>query len=274
MIFDDIYPTSPLDKIIQLYRLRHFVIPKQLIISSKPYPPRPENCIAFYPRGFELTQDNEGSVKRSRSVISGQYTHLINRRSSPDEFLMILVVFKPGALHRITGIPFYELNDTHIDLESVYPKEGSRVNERLSSCSSYSEMIIVIERFLLDIYNNSRVGCKPFDPVFDLILSAENKYPLQYLANQACLSPRQFERKAYQYLGVSPRFFSRIVRFNKSYEMRLKNPGLDWLSIAVACNYHDYQHLSKDYKELTNATPNKLFAAESKVLERSLGLQK
>lgn len=276
MLFKDFLPTPPLDNLVQIYRLRHFVIPNNIVIPAKPYPPRPENCIAFYLRGFEVTRHlhDEKSFLKPRSVITGQYTHRIDRISSPVEFLMIQVVFKPGALFRLTGIPFNEMQNTHVDLESVFPKEGRMVNDRLGSCNNYREMIMIVEKFLVEIHLKIKVPSRTYDEVFNLLLASQTKYSLKWLASQSCLSTRQFERKSNQYLGICPQLFARIVRFNQSYELRLKKPGLDWLSIAVACDYHDYQHLVRDFKEFTQVTPNMLFAAESKVLERALGLNK
>jgi transcriptional regulator GlxA family with amidase domain len=119
-----------------------------------------------------------------------------------------------------------------------------------------------------------KIITRPADEVFNTINTWNMKHSLGWLANQACLSPRQFERKAYQFLGITPQLFARIVRFNESYNMRLKSPQADWFSIAVRCGYHDYQHLVRDYKQFASTTPNNLFIAESKVVERALGLNK
>ena len=276
MIFKDISPALPLDPIVQLYRLRHFIIPKNLIIHPKPYTPKPEQCMTFYARGYEINEivGSNQKIKKPRSVLSGQYTYTVNKFSGNSEFLMILVVFKPGALHKLTGIPFSELVNQHIDLEDVFPKEAVMVNERLSSCSDYQEMISIIETFLISLLRKQKIITRPADEVFNTINTWNMNHSLSWLANQACLSPRQFERKAYQFLGITPQLFARIVRFNESYKMRLKSPQSDWFSIAVNCGYHDYQHLVRDYKQFASTTPNNLFAAESKVLERALGLNK
>lgn len=70
-----------------------------------------------------------------------------------------------------------------------------------------------------------------------------------------CLSLRQYERKFVERMGVSPRYFSKVTRFENAFRMKNKEPHLDWLSIAIRCGYHDYQHLVKSYKEFTNQTP-------------------
>lgn len=276
MIFKDCYPAPALQHLVQIYRLRHFVIPDHLTITAKPYPTRPEQCIAFYIRGFERTEiPSQNSTKnKPRSVITGQYTERINRFSGSSDFLMIQVVFLPGALYRLTGIPSYEIQNGCLDLEDVFPAAVRDVNERLQQCNGYHQMITAIESFLLAVHKKIKVEERPADEIFRMMLYQPTIHSIDWLAKEACLSPRQFERKAADYIGISPKLFTRISRFVQSYDMRLKHPQLDWLSIAVACHYHDYQHLAKDYKEFAGASPNKLFAAESDALERRLGLNR
>jgi AraC-like DNA-binding protein len=275
MIFKDFMPIAPLRAHVEKFRLRHFIIPEGLQPVAKPFTPKPEQCIAFYPRGFELTNvyAQNTCVIKPRSVMSGQYTSRIDRSSISKEFIMIQVVFKPGALHKLTGIPAYELVNNHFDLEDIFYKEVRETNERLSSCEAYEDMFNIVEAFLFLLITKQKIQNLPADEVFPLIANQPHRYSLKWLASQACLSPRQFERKAQQYVGVSPQLFARIGRFNRSYEMKEKEKALDWLSIAVACGYHDYQHLAKDYLAFAANTPNQLFNAESKSLERILGLK-
>lgn len=235
MIFKDIYPAPPLDQFVQLFRIRHFIIPPNITVHPKPYTPRPEQCMTFYARGYEVTEVSSlpEKIRKPRSVMSGQYTQMINRYACSLEFLMILVVFKPGALHRLTGISFNELVNQHVDLEDVFPAEGRLVNERLNSCSDYHEMLSIIQRFLISLIFKQKISFRPCDEAFDIINTGKSNYSLAWLANQACLSPRQFERISKEYLGISPQLFARLARFNESYKMRLLSPKEDWLSIAL-----------------------------------------
>jgi len=275
MIFKDFHPSPQLEEFVEVYHLRHFVFSSNKKLPFKPYPPRPEQCIAFYPRGSEFTElvPDGVQIKKPRSVITGQFTNRINRYTT-NEFMILIVVFKPGALHRLTGMSFQTLMNNHVDLESVFPIETRKVNERLNSSNEYAEMISIIEAYLLTMAKNIKVESRPADQVLMLVGNKPQKYSLDWLAREACLSPRQLERKFYQYLGVCPKTFARVVRFDQSYKMRLKYPNDDWLSIAVACGYHDYQHMVRDYKEFGSATPNVLFDEEHKAPERMLGLNK
>lgn len=86
--------------------------------------------------------------QRPPSIITGQYTFRTNRHIAKD-FIVLIVEFQPGVLYRITGIPLYELTNTDLDAEAVFPGEIKSVNRRLNSCADYDEMIAIVETFLL-----------------------------------------------------------------------------------------------------------------------------
>ena len=275
MIFQDIAPSERLRDFIQVIRIRHFIIPETTVIFPKPYPTRPEHCIVFYPRGYEVTRCSLTGLSRRRptAVVSGQYTHRIDRYSGTHEILMILVVLKPGVLHRITGIPFTELTNTHIDLEDLFPWLFKDTLHRPEDSISYTEMLRIVEQTLWQLVNRQKISVQPIDRIIDSIL-VSNKHSIDEIAFKACLSSRQLLRKFESYVGVGPKLFTRIVRFNRTYFKKLDRNSVDWLDLALSEGYTDYQHLVRDYREFAGLTPKQLFIEESKVLERALGLNK
>lgn len=69
-----------------------------------------------------------------------------------------------------------------------------------------------------------------------------------------------------------PSCLKRVIRFDKVFRYKNSNPQFDWLRIAVACDYHDYQHLVKEYKDFTGFTPVVFHEIENKAPERAFGL--
>ena len=84
------------------------------------------------------------------------------------------------------------------------------------------------------------------------------------LVKQANLSNRQFERAFKDRMGVSPKFFSRLVRFGKAWLLKENNPGLTWTQVAHECNYFDQMHLIRDFKEFAKTNPREISAAFEK----------
>lgn len=276
MIARDVQPAPELRKYIYRHRIRHFYFDSSVTAPIKPFPPRPEQCIVFYPRGVETTQhaSNGIRVQRPRSVITGQFTERIDRLITTPEFLMISVEFRPGALHRLTGINFAELANKCVDAEAVFSPELQAINSRLSAASSYEEMIMIIEEFLKALVTKSSRPLIASDCILDEMVHSGEILSVDQLSRKAYLSPRQLERKVLERIGVCPKTFLKLSRFNKSLLIRLAHPERNWFSIAIESGYSDYQHLVREYKTYAGATPNLFISEEFRSPGRVLGLNK
>lgn len=274
MIFQEIQPRVELSSIIRLIRIRHFQIPRHVQAPSKPYPVRAEQCITFYPRGKERTEivNEQKSIVRPRSVLTGQLTSRINRNCTDNDFLMIMVVLQPGVLYRLTGISAAEATNQHIDLSLIWRQETIDLEDLLACSLDYAQMIAHVEDFFVARMKNMQNIARPIEAVFSLMQQAGQNNSLSEWAGQACLSIRQFERLCYLYLGVSPKYYSRVVRFYRALDLKQANKQFDWLRIAMDLGYHDYQHLAKDFQDFASASPQTFMQQASRPLEKILGL--
>ncbi|MBJ6108479.1 AraC family transcriptional regulator [Hymenobacter sp. BT523] len=272
MIFQDFLPRPELREYVACYHLRHFVFRPGEAVPFKPYPPRPEQCLSFFPRDAQRVEypAEQRWVTQPRAVLVGQPTQRVNLHVGRD-FLALIVVFRPGALFRLTGLPTGELTGTHVDAESVLSRHVRRVSEQLSSAADYAEMIRLVEHFLLATVRRSHRPALPVDRAAGGAVTAPDALSVVDLAGRSCLSPRQLERQCRERLGVGPKTFARIARLHHAYQRRFRCPQEDWLSTALACGYYDLQHLAKDFRALAGAGPTALFAQDERAPERAFG---
>jgi AraC-like DNA-binding protein len=272
LLLKDFIPAPEIREFVQLFRIVHFQFEKEQPLPFKAYPPRPEQCLAFYPFDTEVVEYPESGlqVKHVPVVLYGQFSQVTNRMIGRN-FLVIQVVFQPGALYRLTGIPAHELCNRYMDAEVYFSSQIRFVNEQLAAATNYEQMLEVVTAFIRSLIRTHKKERLLIDDVFLLLLQG-NKANLQQLAAQACLSSKQLERKFKERTGVNPKLYERIIRFDKAFRLRNARPDFDWLRIAVECNYHDYQHLAKEYKDFTGLTPTAFHEIENKAPERQFGL--
>jgi len=273
MLLKDFIPSPAVSEFVQLYRIVHLVFDKNQALPFKAYPPRPEHCLAFYPYDTEMVEYAE-SGKQIHSLpvaLYGQQTGVTNRFVGR-EFLVFQIVFHPGALYRITGIPAFELNNEYLDAELVFSSELKLINEQLYHAKSYDTMISVANNFVQQLIRKVKKEHHPVDKVSQLLIAQNGNLPVSYMAKHSFLSNKQFERKFKERTGINPKLFARVARFDKAFRLKNLYPHYDWLRIALECNYHDYQHMVKDYKDFTNMTPTAFHEIENKAPERNFGL--
>jgi AraC-like DNA-binding protein len=74
------------------------------------------------------------------------------------------------------------------------------------------------------------------------------------------ISPRQLERRFKLQVGVAPKLFSRIQRFQRVF--RAMESGGNWVEAALACGYYDQAHLVRDMREFSGETPSALLTGD------------
>lgn len=272
MLLQDFIPPQDVQEFVQLYRIVHLEFPKGQSIPPKAYPPRPEQCLAFYPFDTEIVTyaSSNKVIQQIPVVLYGQFTQ-VTHRSIGQQFLVFQIVFKPGGLYRLTGIDAYALNNEYLDAEVHFSTEIRWVNEQLFHAGSYAEMIQVINRFLRQLMAKQRKPKLPVDDALSMLLT-QSLNSVNGIAANSYLSTRQIERLCKQRSGVSPKLFERLIRFDKAFRLRNSFPNMHWLSIALECGYHDYHHLAKEYKSFTGLSPNAFHQIESNAPERKFGL--
>lgn len=273
MILKDFIPAPDVRQFVQLFRIVHLEFSREDAIPCKAYPPRPEQCLAFYPYDRETVQyaSSNKTVSNLLVVLYGQFTEVTNRMIG-HRFLVFQIVFLPGAIYQLTGIPSNELVNEYLDASLVFGKQVHDINEQLSEALDYTAMITIGNQFVRTLMAKSSKLIQPIDAIWLTLLQKDNPYTIDWIAKQACYSVRQLERKFKERTGLSPKLFMRVIRFDHAFRQKNSCPEMEWLRIAMECDYHDYQHLAKDYKDFTGLSPTQFHLIEEQAPERKFGL--
>jgi AraC-like DNA-binding protein len=272
MILKEFLPAPALREFVQWYRIVHFEFDKFTQIPFKVYSPKPEECLYFILHDSLMFEFSDSTKKESQlPIIIGQQT-IVNTRYFHKKFLNFQVVFQPTGLFRLTGLPSFELTNQLVDAEYIFSKNILFIHEQLQDAKSHREMLLIADKFISDMINHARKDFHPLDSISKMMMKRHGKISVDWLAKESCLGIKQFKRKFSERVGVNPKTFERIIRFNKAFNIKNAHPNWDWLRIAIECDYFDYQHLVKDYKSFTGLTPIEFHLLEINSPECRLGL--
>jgi AraC-like DNA-binding protein len=202
-------------------------------------------------------------------VVFGQPLYRQNLQP-PNDYWMFNIRFQPGALHQWLRIPMHELVHSNIDAESILGSSVSGLADRLANTETIEDLVSIVENYFWRKFQQMRHYEHPGDAIARFVLDNSFYGSLSQLASMACLSASQLERKFIKLVGVTPRLFIRLSRFQQAFMLKNQQPALDWLSVALQSGYHDYQHMVKDFKEFAGTTPNHLLREEAGSPERIL----
>jgi len=260
-------PVPPLRPFVQHYLLVHACYAgSDALQVVKPMPPAPQQCLYFYPRSALHTVDHADPARTRRltgSFVVAPQLQRVNLHFGPDH-LMLCAVFWPGGLQRLLSVPVKELLDVPEEGRALLGAGVAELEARLAELTDYDAMLAALETYLLGAWRRLRPAAeRPLDRLLSVLLpTGRATHSLEHLAAEACLSPRQFERGFFERVGLPPKLYARLVRFDAAYRLKSRQPGLDWLAVAVQSGYYDYRHLLRDFHAFAGVTPPRLLAAD------------
>lgn len=192
-------------------------------------------------------------------ALSGQVNFPATLQSTNDTE-MIVVVFKPHAA-TLFDIPVSAFYNSEIDGHSLGDSYLNDLAYRVFDADSAEEGIDIIERWLVSrlnekcIYDFSRVGAS-----LDMLFS-DCRTTVKDMADVACLGKRQFERVFFNAIGMNPKEYSRIARFQKSLWL-MQNANRNYIDIAFNSGYSDQSHFIRECREYSGLTPSELITSQ------------
>ena len=273
MIYKSFLPSPPLCAFVRNYTIIHFQFSPKEPVLSKQRSPKPEQKIVFYlkvPPTFHNAATGSMQSPPPVAIFSHQREQRTIRLAS--EFFAFIIFLQPGVLHRLVRLPMMEILHQAIDAELFFGTEVRVVSEQLAAATSHTSMITIAEQFLFRKCNQI-IGTNPIDTISLHLLADPTSFSLDDLAQQACLSTKQFYRRFTERIGISPKLFSRLSRFNHAYRYKIAHPNIVWSSIAQEFCYTDYHHMEKEFKEFTGLTPQEWTKTHLAAPERILKLR-
>lgn len=187
-------------------------------------------------------------------TISGQVNFPAHIQSDGN-LEMVVAVFHPHTIGIFTGTPpsaFYNQEISGYDIEN---RQLNDVAARIFDCPNGGESVGILERWLMTKVNPTlnmrRIGCSIGE------LMRTPSVPVNVLAGKACLSRKQYERVFRGQVGMNPKEYVRVVRFQKAMWL-LQCGSRDYSCIAHHCGYADQSHLIRDFKAMSGHTPKSL----------------
>lgn len=162
------------------------------------------------------------------------------------------ISFNSFGLAEIFKIGNETLVDQIIDLNDLGLTD--LISKLADAISTNSRMEIMCKFIANQISQKKIVN----NTIVQIVLNGElvEKTDLFKLQKKYKLTERTMERQFKNALGISPKTFQRLVRFEKSLHL-LKNPIYqNSAAIGYILNYTDQSHFIKDFKRFTNITPS------------------
>lgn len=191
----------------------------------------------------------------SGAVFSGTYSRSFICNALQHQSIMG-VHFKPGGAFPFIDIEASELTNAHASLADLWGRRAAlELRERLSNAATPKQRFRIMEGALRARLHDDASRQLQVKGALKMFAMGGNEALVRNVSRELGLSQRRFIQMFSSHVGLTPKVFCRIQRFQKTRVLAEMFEAPDWAQLAVACGYFDQSHLINDFKEFSGSTP-------------------
>jgi AraC-like DNA-binding protein len=179
---------------------------------------------------------------------------------------------RPTGVEPLLGLPAAAIGESVALLYDIVGPRAREIEDRILSGPPEGALRRMVAVFL----ELRRTGDEaPRDAVahqaVHLVQRAHGRRRIDALAGDLNVSARRLERNFLAQVGMSPKLFSRLVRFDRAVRDLGGRGATSWAQFALAHGYTDQAHFINEFREFAGVSPAE-FEAEARGLEGGVGI--
>jgi len=222
----------------------------------QPMPACLEQILSFEFGDHPIIEFGDGSCLQTYKIAvvgSSAYRPVnVRLRSGLESFA---IFFQPLAFWQLFRVSIGELANRHYDCCDVVGAEIQELKNKMADTVSFPKRVGLVEEYLLRKASRS-LGNTPIMNAALHMFECKGIARISDIANQTSLSLRQFERRFTSEIGMGPKLFARVARFQMVLDAKVRCRNASWLTLAHEFGYHDQMHMIRDFYGLSGFSPS------------------
>lgn len=203
----------------------------------------------------KLFHNEEGTAYTTfkKSWISGMKTNYILIDASVSN--MMGVHFKAGGCYPFIDFPMAELNNLTIDANSVLGNEIYTIRDAILHEPVIEKRFTILENYFLQKGKNKMDNHALVHYSVTQLMQSPQVWTIKNLSNKTGITQKHLITLFKKYVGLPPKMFSRINKFQKVIQLVEQQQKVDWASLAYECGYYDQAHFIKEFQAFSGINP-------------------
>ncbi len=187
---------------------------------------------------------------------SGVRTEPITIPSGTDSEMMVLM-FKKGMAASFFPFPMNEMANTVLDADLVWGPDLGILREQMLGTDNIDERFRMAEDLLLRKFA-SKLDLNPCVAyAVNEMRARPDRLSIARMNQEIGYSQKHFTDMFKRHVGITPKAYLKLMRFQKAVKTIDAAENLDWGTIAIDCGFYDQAHFINDFKRFSGFTPER-----------------
>lgn len=173
------------------------------------------------------------------------------------------IEFHPHGIARFAGFPLVHASNRVVDASDAFGNLGRDLEARLGEAEGVREKLVILQEFLLSRMDATKSVAPVLDFAVRRILETHGAVEIRELERRTGYSRRWIARLFEEHIGLPPKTFAAIARFQKVYSAWALDPSPRIFSPDLLELYYDHAHFSREFKRFTGSSPGRYAQADN-----------
>lgn len=185
--------------------------------------------------------------------VSGMLRHHITISAHPDSE-MFVIQFRAAGARPFLHLPLDGFSERVVPGEEVLGGELLVLRDKLAGAEARAAKFAVAEEWLAARYREDLAPPAPILEVVDRLAAETGERYADAIADYPG-SRKHLISEFRRYLGVTPKYYQRILRFNDVLRVIQTDGPVPWSAVAHHCGYSDQSHFIRDFRHFSGFNP-------------------
>ncbi len=177
-----------------------------------------------------------------------------SQAAGTSEYSIFAVRFYAWSASLFADNSFSGSKNKRFDTDEFFSGSKAEIIPILMKVTSLQERSEFLSGYLLKRLNTNRFNSNMMNAVYDII-TTRGTITSAELASKNAISQRQLERIFNENMGISPKSFSSLIRYQMLWQ-EMYSKGGNILDMTEKYGYYDQAHLLNDFRKRHTMTPN------------------
>jgi AraC-like DNA-binding protein len=221
----------------------------QLVINLSD-PPGPQHCAG-----------EDGTIPVASSLIVGMQSRftVINTATLQST---IGVLFRPGGARAFLDAPADAFYNESVPLDSVWGTRANTLRDSLRETTTPADKFRKLEIALLQRMNTRLESHAAVRYALEEFARTPHIRRVLEVTREAGLSRRRFAQLFREQVGLTPKLYCRLRRFQGALHRIASGAPVDWADVALAGGYCDQSHFGNEFRDFSGISPGSYLASE------------
>jgi len=247
-------PHPVLRNIVRLFEERRVDLGSTIL--SWPVPARPHQILDIHLAQPYLVRVNGGPAK------SVPGTFVVGPQTIPGAQLFLsgsvhvfTILFQPAGLNQLIGIDMRSLVNEVPTATDVLGSSAVRLSDAVRAAPDFPARVRAAEQWLDAILSGRATSDEAINFASGLLISTGGQVRIDDLVRRSGLSASQFQRRFANQVGIAPKGYARLIRFDRALVARRNTPERSWTDILHELGYFDQAHFIREFHMFAGISP-------------------